>query len=105
MKAQQIEKARRSKEAEMKTQEKQRLAEKIASLEKSKKHTQEEKAATEQYERDLQPACVEGDSTYDDRKSARSDEIAALKEAQVILTDALNSTEAENSTAMLVQSQ
>merc|ERR1719401_1734124 len=88
MKTQEIEKARRGKEAEMKTQEKQRLAEKITTLEKSQKHTAEEKAAAEQYLKDLEPACIEGDSTYEDRKSARDDEIEALKEAQVILANA-----------------
>jgi len=94
MQAQQIEKARRSKEAEMKNQERQRLQEKVATLEKSKKHTQQEKEATEQYLKDLEPACVDGDSTYDERKAARDDEIGALKEAQVILADAFegNST-------------
>merc|ERR1719230_189780 len=35
--------------------------------------------------KDLQPACVNGDSTYEDRKAARSKEIDALKEAQDIL--------------------
>merc|ERR1719343_1488532 len=95
MQAQKIEKARRSKEVEMKTLQQQRLQEKTTSLEKNQKHTQEGKAAMDQYLRDLEPACVEGDSTYEDRKVARDDEIQALKEAQVILADAFkdNSTE------------
>merc|ERR1740121_1704786 len=42
MKTQAIEKARRSKEVEMKAQEKQRQVEKTTALEKSEKHTQSE---------------------------------------------------------------
>merc|ERR1740121_2512446 len=96
MKTQEIEKARRTKEVELKEQEKQRLNDKIASLEKSEKHTKEEKQAMEQYLKDLEPACVEGDSTYDARKQARTDEIDALKEAQVILADANNITDSSS---------
>lgn len=90
-----IEKARREKEAEMKTQEKSRLLARVATLEKSKKHTTGELDAQKQYLKDLNPACVEGDSTYEDRKAARTAEIAALKDAQVILSEA--------ATAKLVQ--
>ena len=54
---------------------------------KSLKHTSDELEAVEQYMKDLGPACIEGDSTYEDRKKARSAEIDALKEAQVILAD------------------
>jgi len=90
MKDQKIEKARRSKEAEMKTQQKQQLVEKSQVLAKNEKHTKDEKAANEQYLKDLEPACVEGDSTYEDRKAARGDEIAALKESQVILSKAFD---------------
>jgi septal ring factor EnvC (AmiA/AmiB activator) len=88
MKDQTIEKARRTKESEMKTQEKKRLSDKIDAMTKSKKHTESELEATEQYLKDLQPACVEGDSSYEDRKAARAKEIEALKEVQGILTDA-----------------
>jgi len=83
-----IEKAKRSKEEEMKTNEKKRLVDKIGSLTKNKKHTSDELEATEQYEKDLQPACVEGDSSYEDRKAARTQEIEALRTAQGILADA-----------------
>merc|ERR1719162_786370 len=94
LKTQEIEKARRTKEVEMKTQEQQRLNDKIASLEKNTKRVKEEKEALDQYLKDLEPACVEGDSTYVDRKQARDDEIEALKEAQVILADPGNTTNA-----------
>jgi len=103
MKTSKIEKARREKESEMKTQEKHRVSDKIASLEKSKKHTKEELGAVEQYLKDLSPACLEGDSTYEDRKSARVAEIEALKEAQVILADA-NDKPAPAPTALLLHS-
>merc|ERR1712137_1016420 len=64
-----IEKAKRSKESEMKSAEKKRLVEKAASMEKNRKHVSDEHEATVQYQKDLQPACVEGDSTYEDRKA------------------------------------
>merc|ERR1719361_2512709 len=83
-----IEKAKRSKEAEMKSNEKKRLVSKISSLSKTKKHVSDELEATEQYKKDLQPACVDGDSTYDERKAARTKEIDALHKAQDILAEA-----------------
>lgn len=83
-----IEKAKRAKEAEMKTDEKKRLTDKVASYAKSLKHTTSELEAVEQYSKDLSPACLEGSSTYEDRKAARSAEIEALKQAQVILEEA-----------------
>jgi len=42
---------------------------------------------TVQYEKDLQPACVEGDSSYEDRKAARTKEIEALHESQKVLEE------------------
>jgi DNA repair exonuclease SbcCD ATPase subunit len=83
-----IEKAKRSKEGEMKTNEKKRLVDKINALTKTKKHVADELEATEQYLADLQPACVDGDSTYEDRKAARTKEIDALHKAQDILAEA-----------------
>merc|ERR1719387_1416529 len=80
-----IEKATRKKEIEMKTQESKRLTDKVEALTKAKKHVGDELYATENYMKDLQPACVNGDSTYEDRKAARSKEIDALKQAQGIL--------------------
>ena len=88
MKNSKIEKARHLKEAEMKTEEKKRLISKKQALESQHKHTSDEKEATEQYLKDLQHACVDGDSTYEDRVAARATEIAALKQAQIILRDA-----------------
>merc|ERR1719263_2778189 len=90
MQACDIEKARRTKEAEMKQQESQRLTEKVDEMSKTKKHTEDELAAVNQYLKDLEPACVTGDSTYEERKAARAAEIEALKEAQTILEDAFS---------------
>merc|ERR1719221_2158512 len=64
MKDNSIEKARHNKEAEMKFQEKERLVDEIGETEKAKKHYSGELEAVEQYLKDLQPACVEADSTY-----------------------------------------
>jgi hypothetical protein len=88
MKENAIEKAGRSKESDMKNAEKARRVDRISSLESSKKDTSAELEKTNQYLEDLKPACVDGDSSYDDRKAARTKEIEALKKAQIILLDA-----------------
>jgi len=93
MKETDIEKARRGKEAEMKEQEKKRLGDKITAMEKSHKHVSGELDAVKQYETDLAPACLDGDSTYEDRKGARTQEIDSLKEAQGILAKAFEEKE------------
>merc|ERR1719375_1428816 len=62
-----IEKARRAKESEMKSQEQKRLQDKVQSLEEQKKHVSDELSSVVQYLKDLEPACVSGDSTYEDR--------------------------------------
>merc|ERR1719473_1830975 len=92
-----IEKARRSKEAEMKTAEKKRLTDKIDASTKTRKNTQNELDATDQYMKDLQPACVSGDSSYEERKDPRATEIEALQKVQGILTDAFKEKGAASS--------
>merc|ERR1719364_636664 len=64
-----IEMARRQQEADMKTSEKKRRNDNIVLLNSQKKDTEGELEKTEQYLKDLEPACVSGDSTYDDRKA------------------------------------
>jgi len=96
MKANDIEKARRTKESEMKNAEKSRRVEKTASLESSKKDTSGELEKTDQYLEDLKPACVDGDSSYEDRKAARTKEIGALKTAQGTLQDAFKEAAPKN---------
>merc|ERR1719161_1959116 len=88
MKRSEIEKARRLKESDMKSQEKKRLLEKVESHSKVHKQTSSDLEKVNQYIADLQHACVDGDSTYDDRKAARAKEITALHEAQGILANA-----------------
>lgn len=88
MKNAKIEQAKRTKEAEVKTQEKERLSARVASMEATKKSTQKEKDAGSQYLSDLQPACVDGGSTYNDRKAARAAEVTALHAAQKHLQEA-----------------
>jgi len=88
MKKHSIELARRSKESEMKGAQKKRLLDKITDLTAQKKHSSDEVESTEQYFKDLKPACINGDSTYEDRKAARDGEIKALGEAQGILDGA-----------------
>merc|ERR1719331_1410758 len=88
MKTNDIEKAERTQEVTMKTAEKARRADKVASLSSTEKDTAGELEKTNQYISDLQKACVNGDSSYTDRKAARAKEITALKKAQVTLQDA-----------------
>jgi len=88
MQANEIEKARRRQEAEMKGNEKKRRIAEVSDLTKEKKQVSDELEATNQYMTDLKPACVTGDSSYEDRKKARAKEIEALQMAQVILRDA-----------------
>jgi len=96
MKSNSIEKAGRTQEVEMKTAEKARRTDKIASLNSAKKDTNGELEKTNQYLEDLKPACVDGDSSYEDRKAARTKEIEALRKAQVILLDAFKDTPKKN---------
>lgn len=77
-----IQKARLTKESEMKAADRKNVLERQRSLETTHKRVSNEREATLQYLHDLQPACVTGDSTYADRKTARSEEITALKAAQ-----------------------
>jgi len=75
-------------DTQMKTSKKESLQEKMEATAAQLKHTSSELDAVEQYLKDLQPACGDGDSSYEDRKKARADEIEALRKAQTILEDA-----------------
>jgi hypothetical protein len=103
MKANEIEKAGRKQEVEMKTAEKARRVDKIASLSGQKKNTEGELEKTEQYLVDLKPACVDGDSTYEDRKAARTKEIEALQKSQQILLDAFKEQDSAKEPAKFLQ--
>merc|ERR1719231_659563 len=58
----------KSKDTDMKTARKGRQEEKLTSKTDDFKHNEKELEATVQYEADLQHACVDGDSTYEDPK-------------------------------------
>jgi len=77
-------------DTQMKEARKERQKEKLVSKTDDFSHNKKELEATVQYEADLQHACVDGDSTYEDRKAARTKEIEALKEAQDILEKAFD---------------
>merc|ERR1719379_2318996 len=72
----------------MKTKKKESVQEQMETAAARLKHTSSELDAVEQYLKDLEPACGTGDSSYDDRKKARADEIEALRKAQTILEEA-----------------
>merc|ERR1719214_499241 len=80
----------KEKDTEMKEARKERQAEKLVGKTDDFNHNKKELEATVQYLADLQHACVDGDSTYEDRKAARTKEIEALKEAQDILEKAFD---------------
>jgi len=90
-----IEKAALTKESEMKDAEKKRKIQKVAQMKATHKHVSDEHAAVVQYLKDLQHGCVDGDSTYEDRKAARAKEIEALGKAQIILRDAFKEKKEE----------
>jgi hypothetical protein len=90
-----IDKSEKEKDSEMKTSRMERMKEKLVGKNADFKHNQKELDATNQYWKDLQHACVDGDSTYEDRKAARTQEIQALRDAQGILEKAFEEPAAE----------
>merc|ERR1719183_56006 len=78
------------KDSEMKSARKLTLSQKLEGKMKDKDHNEKELEATEEYMVNLQPACVEGDSSYEERKAARTTEIEALKQAETILDEAFS---------------
>merc|ERR1719399_280424 len=75
-------------DSQMKTSKKDALQGKMEGAAAQLKSTTAEHDAVDQYLKDLEPACGTGDSSYEDRKQARSDEITALRNAQGILEEA-----------------
>merc|ERR1719450_1793883 len=72
-------------DTQMKTTKRNSLQESMEGKAATLKHTSSELDAIDQYLKDLEPACGTGDSSYEDRKSARTEEIEALRSAQTIL--------------------
>merc|ERR1719207_377971 len=93
MAASKIELAETKTDSQMKAQKKSSLEEKIEGMTAAKKHSARELSAVEAYLKDLEPACGEGDSSYEDRKQARTDEIEALRKAQGIFEHAFRAKE------------
>jgi len=89
-----VDKMKKAKEAEMKADEKTRETDKVRSMEKMRQHAEKEHGAVEQYLVDLKGTCGDdlasdsGSTKYGDRKAARDDEIAALKDAKTTLENA-----------------
>merc|ERR1719240_561075 len=75
-------------DTQMKTSKKDSLQQKMEGAAATLKSTSAELDAVEQYLKDLEPACGTGDSSYEDRKKARADEMEALRRAQTILEEA-----------------
>jgi hypothetical protein len=71
-----------------KKEKKDGLEEKLASTANNLKNSNSALKAVEKYMQDLEPACGSGDSSFEDRKKARADEVEALKKAQTILEEA-----------------
>jgi len=88
MSAKTIELQTTDQDTQMKTTKRSSLTEKMESQSAARKSTNSAKDAVVQYLKDLEPACGTGDSSYGDRKSARGDEITALRKAQGILEEA-----------------
>merc|ERR1719281_1342530 len=88
MAAKKIEVDETNTDTQMKTSKKESLQQKMESTAATLKHTSSELDAVEQYLKDLEQACGTGDSSYDDRKKARADEMDALRQAQTILEEA-----------------
>jgi hypothetical protein len=90
MTAQSMDKAEKTKSSEMKGSRKTALEQKLQGMVENKAHLTKELEAVNTYLKDLEPACVSGDSSYAERKAARADEITALRKAQSILEEAFN---------------
>merc|ERR1719316_525082 len=88
MAAKKVEIADVTSDTQMKDSKKQSLQEKLDAATAKLKHLTSENDAVLQYLKDLKPACAPGEGSYEDRKQARLDEIAALRKAQTILEDA-----------------
>jgi hypothetical protein len=87
-----IEKARCKKENEMATAEIAKRVENVAILTSKEKDLSAELGNVEQYLIDLKPACTDGDTSYAERKAARTEESEALRTAQQTLADAFKAT-------------
>lgn len=93
MKENKIALAKLRNEVKVKTARKTTLEEDKASTASQLKKGEKQLEALNQYLKDLDQPCVAGDSTYEDRKSARASEISSLQEALVVLENAFKPKE------------
>eukprot|EP00929_Paragymnodinium_shiwhaense_P024684 TRINITY_DN15109_c1_g2_i1.p2 TRINITY_DN15109_c1_g2~~TRINITY_DN15109_c1_g2_i1.p2 ORF type:complete len:107 (-),score=50.22 TRINITY_DN15109_c1_g2_i1:119-439(-) len=94
MKDMEVEKATKDKDVEYKTQEHVGLDKAVSEMSGDRSGVQDELAAVNSYLAQLQDRCVAKPDTYAERKEAREQELAGLKEALTIL---------ENEAASLLQ--
>merc|ERR550537_1209736 len=90
MTATKIDISEKQSDSEQKEARRERMNEKLTGKTNDRTHNTNELAATNKYETDLQKACVDGDSTYEERRDARTVEIGALQDAQKILEEAFD---------------
>merc|ERR1712232_534289 len=83
-----IDKKARETAVQEKTAEQNSVTDKLNGLNRRKKHKSEKLEKLTQYYKDLGPPCYDGDSTYEERKAARTKEIDALVQAEGILSKA-----------------
>jgi len=72
----------------LKTARKNTAEQNLQNSENQHKKVSNQKYALDVYMKDLEPACIKGDSTYDERKAARASEVLALKDALDVLKKA-----------------
>jgi len=103
MKQSKVALAERKQEVKEKEDQKMESISELDSTKDKKKRTADELDQWNTYMTNLQPACVEGDSTYAERKQARTDEIEALKTAQTTLAEAFKESFIQKSRAAFLQ--
>lgn len=74
----------------MKTARRSTAEQNLQNTENQHKKVGNQKYALDVYMKDLEPACITGDSTYEDRKAARVNEIQSLKDALGVLKKAFD---------------
>jgi len=79
-------------EAELKTQERFRMVEKLKGFAETQKLTDRQAASLENYLEDVTADCFSGNSTFETRAAERTAEIASLNESRETLQDAFNVT-------------
>jgi len=74
----------------MKSARKNTAEQNLQNTENQHKKVSNQKYALDVYMKDLEPACIKGDSTYEERKASRVSEIEALKDALGVLKKAFD---------------